>query len=64
MNMPTSIRHAPARPQSAPLPGKAGFAVAVVLIVFTLAHVIGAMLMQRSSPANPDTRFEATGYLD
>jgi hypothetical protein len=62
--MPASVRYPPARPQSAPLTIKAGFAVAVVLIVFTVAHLIGAMLMQQASPADPDARFEAARYQD
>jgi hypothetical protein len=64
MSMPTSVRYPRARPQSAPLAGKARIAVAVVLIVFAAAHLIGAMLLQRSSPANPDSSFRATLYQD
>jgi hypothetical protein len=64
MNMPTSVRYPPARPPGAPLTGKTRIAVAVALIVFAVAHLIGAMLMQRSSPANSDGSFKAAGYQD
>jgi hypothetical protein len=64
MSMPTSVRYPPARPPGAPLTIKAGFTVAAVLIIFTVAHLIGALLMQPSSPANPDARLEAAGYQD
>jgi hypothetical protein len=62
--MPTIVRYPPARPPGAPLTGKARLAVAVVLIVFAVAHLIAAMLLQRSSPANPDGSFRAAQYHD
>jgi hypothetical protein len=48
----------------AQLTGKTRIAVIVVLIAFAVAHVIGAMLLQQSSPATPDGSFRAAGYQD
>jgi hypothetical protein len=62
--MPTDVRYSPASPQRAQLKGKRRIAVAVVLIAFAVAHLIGALLLQRSSPANPDGSFRTAEYED
>ena len=60
--MPTSVRPPPARAQ---LTGRTGIAVTVILIAFAIAHLIGAWLLQRSSPARPDdASFRTAGYQD
>lgn len=63
MSMPRSVRYSPGRATRAQLTGRNRTGVAVVLIAFAVAHLIGALLLQRSPPANPDA-IVSTTYHD
>jgi hypothetical protein len=64
MKVPTSIGCTPARAPRVQLTGGARIAAVFVLIAFAVTHLIGAVLMQRSSPANPGGSFRTAGYQD
>jgi hypothetical protein len=46
------------------LTGTTRIAVIGVLAAFAIAHLIGALLLQRSSPASADASFKAAQYQD
>jgi hypothetical protein len=56
--MPTDVRYPPAGAPRAKLAGKTRIAVAIILLAFAVAHLIGASLLQRRSHERADGRFE------
>ena len=46
------------------LTGATRIAVIGILTAFAVVHLIGALLLQRSSPANTDASFKAAQYQD
>jgi hypothetical protein len=52
--MPTDVRYPPAGAPRAKLAGKTRLAVAIILTVFAVAHLIGVSLLQRPSHARAD----------
>jgi preprotein translocase subunit SecG len=51
-------------PSDTKLTGATRIAVIGILSAFAIAHLIGALLLQRSSPANADVSFQAAQHQD